>query len=244
METTSSTTSSTTQTSRKQKRSEFEIRAETLSEGAHLFSFHCSEQLGKEFIDQWQAMERKGFFVTTDGCILPYSYYRKSNLKGDILKGHQRAAHLFFGRKPDYTVRTNQHGWPCDEQISHLCHRVDCIRPDHIVIEPRWKNLKRNFCGEKGQCNCGMLPKCLRTYHNSTTFMENLTFETSADAVQLLLAPLKTLHSFKLLTKTHFKKEDEKKSNRTKRIAAKKKQNLQSLKKQKTLLSVKDEERK
>jgi len=217
------------------KRSEVEIREEMLSKGAFLFDFEAltvvdDKDAYKCYIDQWKTMERKGFLVTTDGCILPYSYYRKS-CKGDKLKGHQRAAHFFFGRKPDYTKRVNHYGWPCDEQISHLCHRVDCIRPDHLVMEPRWKNLKRNFCGEHGACDCGAAVKCVRTYHNPETFTDTFAVEQRKDSMLELLKPLNLRFSFKLESKTKYTAEDVKKKNRNKRKKAAKEHKKQQMKK-------------
>lgn len=201
------------------KRSEPEIRREMLDQGAFLFYFQALKPPPdnyKVFIDQWRTIERKGFLVTVDGCMLPYSYYRKS-CKGDKLKGHQRSAHFFFGREPDRSIKVNQHGWPCDEQISHLCHRIDCINPLHLVIEERWKNAKRNFCGLNGECDCGLSPKCLRTYHNHETFKESLQIERDKVKVMTLLASLRERYPFRLEPKTKFVVEDEKRDNRNER---------------------------
>jgi len=218
---TDATTNKTTKTT-KLKRSEADIRKETLSQGALLFKFaelaHPSDAKAyKKFRDQWRTLEQKGLFVTADGCLLPYSYYRKSNASGDRLKGHLRSAHFFFGREPDRTLRVNQHGWPCDEQCSHLCHRPDCVRPDHIVIEPRWANAKRNYCGEAGLCNCGSAPKCVRTYHNPETFQETLEFVTDKDRVLALLAALRDRHHFSIEPKSKYKVQDEQRENRNAR---------------------------
>jgi hypothetical protein len=201
------------------KRSEPEIRKEVLEQGGFLFNFQVPTvpfENNKTFIDQWRTMERKGFFVTVDGCLLPYSYYRKS-CKGDKLKGHQRSASFFFGRTPDRSIKVNQHGWPCDEQVSHLCHRIDCINPVHLVIEERWKNLKRNYCGFSGACDCGSVPKCVKTYHNNETFKESLEVERNKAKVLGLLASLHERYPFQIESKTKYLVEDEKRVNRNER---------------------------
>jgi len=228
------------------KKAEPQIRKEMLAKGALLFHFERAKNPSdptayKVFTDQWATMERKGFLVTQDGCIFPYGYYCKSNTKGDNLKGHQRSAHFFFQRKCNSSTSTNnktggmvnQHGWPCDEQISHLCHRTDCIRPDHLVMEERWKNFKRNYCGLNGTCDCGMVPPCVRTYHNGQTFREQLSIVSSSSSsssssdkaatVKKLLAPLQAKYSFVLRLDHAYAKEDQKSKNRKLRADRKRK---------------------
>ena len=43
-------------------------------------------------------------------------------------------------------------------EASHLCHHPRCINPQHIIIETRRKNLKRNMCighSDLVECKCG-----------------------------------------------------------------------------------------
>jgi hypothetical protein len=138
--------------------------------------------------DQYRVVERKGFRVTMDtGCILPDDYYSTA-AEGASLKGYQRAFFAFSGKFP----RTYKEAEPKDSlnrsdgaQLSHLCHRHSCLRPDHVVIEPRWRNVQRNGCpkcganplvGGKGfTCGCNLQyewagtgvengPPCVREY--------------------------------------------------------------------------------
>lgn len=201
------------------KRSDADIRKEVLEEGGHLFEFTNKSKSSGDHLSNWTVMQEKGFFVTTDGCILPYVYFRKSNSSGHKFKGHQRSSRFFHGRSPLKNRPTNEHGWPCHEEVSHLCHRADCIRPDHLVIEEFWKNRKRNFCGVNGSCDCGNQVRCVRTYHNAETFKERVTFEQDKAKVNLLLADLKLKYPFKLLSDNHYHSEDIKRKNRNNRLA-------------------------
>jgi hypothetical protein len=217
----------------KQKRPADQIRAETKSEGAIFLSFRRPAQTTTKWYNEWVAMQKYGFFVLSTACILPYKYFRKSNKKGHKLKGHKRAVHCFHNREPDKTERRNQHGWPCDEQISHLCHNPDCCNPLHLVIEFRWKNVRRNYCGEKGVCDCGMQPPCIRTYTNPETFASDWTIETDIQKVRQLLSALHTAYPFEVLPMTYFDTEDEKKKNKRERKERAKKHEKQHIKKAK-----------
>jgi len=203
----------------KLKRPAYAIREETMRDGAILLSF-TRPVTSTLWWNQWTKMEKYGFFVLSTACMLPYQYFRKTFKAGDKLKGHQRAAHCFFNREADHTKRTNQHGWPCDEQISHLCHNPDCCNPQHLVIEARWKNARRNFCGENGLCDCGMQPTCIRTYTNPETFSAAWTIVTDTAEVNRLLAPLATQFPFQILSSSFYNVENDKARNRKKRKKA------------------------
>ena len=60
----------------------------------------------------------------------------------------------------------NEDGWPTTLEVSHLCHWKSCIRPDHLVVEPRWKNWRRLYCSG---CDCpvSFQNRCLRKFHPS-----------------------------------------------------------------------------
>jgi len=141
-------------------------------------------------------MERKGVRVTKDiGCLIPHEQY-STYQQGATLKGHQRTFE-FFGRwRPVKSDLKNEFGWPASLQISHLCHRRGCCRVDHLVVEEQWRNLKRNFCGFSGECDCGSEVKCLRRYtmDNQTDTPEFcLTKEEVEEALEG--APKYTIHS-------------------------------------------------
>jgi len=217
------------------KQSDSIIRKNMKEMGAHFFEFSSLNEYVsdpssyKQYIDQWKTMEKKGFLITDDiGCILPYSYYCKSNEKGDQLKGHERSVHFFFGYSINKSPMINQHGWPCDENISHLCHRVDCINPLHLVIEEKWKNMKRNYCGIDGICDCGIIPQCLKTYHNYETFKESISFLKNKDNIHHILSSLQEKYPFKILPKTFYDVDDQKKDHKNKRIRAQKKHDKES----------------
>lgn len=128
---------------------------------------------GKKYqstVDLYRVMERKGFRVVKEtGCLIPddlYSTYQE----GSTLKGHQRSVG-FFARftptsKDSFELR-NEFGWPCTLQISHTCHRRKCCRIDHLIAEEQWRNLKRNYCGFHGVCDCGNEIPCIARYHSS-----------------------------------------------------------------------------
>lgn len=119
-------------------------------------------------VEKYKTMARKGFRVTTDGCLIPEEQYCTRG-GGATYKGHQRTFAYFANWLPSQEVEAgNVHGWPSIVQISHLCHRSGCCRMDHLLAEEQWKNLKRNYCGHDGQCDCGSEIKCLRRYESST----------------------------------------------------------------------------
>lgn len=126
-------------------------------------------QAGKErqsTIDLYRTMERKGFRVTKDiGCLIPDEQYCTYQ-KGATVKGHQRAFGFFAHWCPKHAevAIRNEFGWPMNLQISHRCHRRSCARVDHLIGEEQWRNLKRNYCGYNGQCDCGNAIPCLRRY--------------------------------------------------------------------------------
>jgi len=213
------------------KRSSADIRSEMRQEGALYLTFERPQLTPDSWWNEWKAMQKYGFFILTTGCIMPYKYFRKTFKTGHKLKGHQRAVHCFLNRTPDQTVRVNQHGWPCGEQISHLCHNPDCVNPEHLVIEPQWKNLRRNYCGENGHCDCGMTPRCVRTYTNPETFANSWTLEADIKKAKVLLTNLHATYPFKILPSNFYSAEEVKSKNRQKRRNKEKKHDKQRSKK-------------
>lgn len=155
---------------------------------------------GREYqsvADKYRTMERKGFRVTADiGCLIPDEQYGTYQ-QGATIKGHQRAF-AFFARwvptQGSQAVR-NEWGWPATLQISHLCHRRSCCRIDHLVAEEQWRNIKRNYCGISGACDCGNTVKCLRRYQGPDTTDEPV-FCNSKDEAEGVLegAPSFVIH--------------------------------------------------
>jgi Zinc-binding loop region of homing endonuclease len=157
-------------------------------------------QTGKErqsAVDQYRTMERKGFRVTKDtGCLIPDEQYATYQ-QGATVKGHQRSF-AFFGHwvpKQDGQATRNEFGWPMNLQISHVCHRRSCCRIDHILAEEQWRNLKRNFCGASGRCDCGNETQCLRRYQMDNQTDEPAFCETAEEVKSALVgAPTYVIH--------------------------------------------------
>lgn len=212
-----------TKTKPKTKRSTGEIRAEMKLQGCVFLLFDPPPNVSQKWLNEWRAMEKYGLFVTTEGCILPYKYYRKSFEAGDGLQGHKRAVHFFMNMEPDRTPKVNQFGWPCEQQISHLCHNADCANPFHLHVEYKWQNWKRTYCGYNGHCDCGMQPPCVRTYTNSATFAQTHTLESDIPKVKVILAGLKNRWNFKVLQRDFYDKKDQKAAAHNKRKASEKK---------------------
>lgn len=157
-------------------------------------------QTGKErqsAVDKYRTMERKGFRVTKDtGCLIPDEQYATYQ-HGASVKGHQRTF-AFFGHwvpRQDGQATRNEFGWPVNLQISHGCHRRSCCRIDHIWAEEQWRNLKRNYCGAGGKCDCGNLIPCLRRYQLDDQTDEPAFCETEEEVRAALVgAPPYVIH--------------------------------------------------
>jgi len=215
----------------KTKRSARDIRAETLGSGAHLLNFKVPPgQSSQKWINEWTKIEKYGFFVTSDGCIMPYKYFRTTFAAGDGLSGHIRSVHFFLKQDPDRLQRVNQFGWPEAEEVSHLCHNPDCCNPLHLCIEARWKNWKRHYCGLNGSCDCGMVPQCVRTYTNPEVYKQQHTIEADVSKVLSILAKLLASYPFVIKPKTFYNLEDAKSANRAKRKQKQDKQKKEKVK--------------
>lgn len=136
--------------------------------------------------EPYRAMERKGFRITSDtGCWIPEDHYCTRS-GGDIFKGYQRSFFAVNGFMPKQVtdVPRDDKGRDISAQISHLCHRHYCCRPDHLCYEYKWRNFVRNGClgpcQYLGQSTCGCMlqyilfgqhvqhgPPCLRAYEPS-----------------------------------------------------------------------------
>ena len=127
----------------------------------------------------------------------------------------------------------NHVGWDATLEWTHLCHRSGCCNPTHVVVEPFWKNQKRNFCGLRGSCDCGNSPKCLRRYQPPNT-TDSPELCTTRDEVLEALRDLKEKHPSKVLRASAHAQPDveaQKRANRQKRKRAGEKQALKAAKK-------------
>jgi len=206
------------------KRSDPEIRALMLERGAMFFDFQTSVTPTKEYKEWFEAMQKLGFLVSTTGCIFPYENYSTGS-KGRP-KGHKISAGFFLGPAP--TFDEHRHGWPVTTQVSHLCHRAKCINPAHILYEPQWKNLKRNFCGDTDVCDCGLTPKCLLVYHNDEWIYNDsfITYETKG--YKQLVSVCLPNHRYTIRPSNYYQKEDTKRTKRNKKKNTEKKRKAEA----------------
>ena len=182
----------------------------------------AEEKAYSKNVKDFRCMEEKGFLVTKDcGCLLPHDQYGSKGA-GDTLKGHQRVSYFFCaitpkrdtveskkksGKPPKGAAPRDANGWPVSSQISHLCHRANCTRIDHLQIETQAQNLRRNYCGilGLGVCDCGMQPPCLRMYHPRDWEDPNLELCQSEAEVMAALSSLQEIHPFELIPRDRVK---------------------------------------
>ena len=191
-----------------------DIRKTMLEKGALLFKFEQPTGRSADHVNWFRQMEALGFLVTTSGCIFPYDNFSSSS-KGRP-KGHKLSAHIFLGKPPVFGRDVN--GWPVATQVSHRCHRKSCINPSHLVYEPQWKNLKRNYCGENLKCDCGVTPPCLSTYHNDVWVYSDqyVTYDTTD--FKKVVSSFIPGQRFAILSRLHYNSVDTKKKLRNARI--------------------------
>ncbi len=129
----------------------------------------------EQFPNAFQSVNNHGWLISSAGCLVPVqSYVNSSDLR--IVRRS-----LGLTENPlDTASEVGDTAWPQKLQHSSLCHRHACCNPFHFVIEPQWKNLRRNYC--RGKVNrevlvdnrrviiplhdCGMNPPCLIRYVN------------------------------------------------------------------------------
>lgn len=62
---------------------------------------------------------------------------------------------------------------PYKYEVSHLCHNKNCIKKEHLTLEPGRENLRRKMCISGGQCiGHGQYPQCQVNYR----FVYNYTY--------------------------------------------------------------------
>jgi hypothetical protein len=194
------------------KKSERETRNQHLDDGAILIEFEYPfKEEDENAINNWRSVEKYGFKITTDGCLISHSCRWFS--KKPTMVNYVASLKFFEDKENDdkHSDEVNKHGWPLTQQYSHLCHYQNCCSPYHLVIEAQWKNLKRNFCGYDGECDCGLKQKCKRTYHNTNYDHDFEFFSYNTEGLKGKIKEVIPGYSFKILPKNHYVKDDEKK---------------------------------
>jgi len=224
------------------RQSEAKVRDRHLEQGALLLQFTVQRpgnKVDKQALDSWRAIEKKGFLVTTTGCLIPAPCHTEGNSKKK--PAYETAMKLFWGRAKDPATKgaVNQYGWPAEEQTSHLCHDNACCCYKDLEVVPQWQNLKRNYCGFGGTCDCGSDPPCKCRYlpSNVSRDYDLLSYDTPnvGKKVRDLLetnAPGLVV-AVKILQPDHYKVQDEKRANRGQRIKRKAKHDAERDKKAK-----------
>jgi len=206
------------------------IRSQMLNMGAVIPVFSNLSKLTEDqaLIDSWNLITEKGILVERDvGCWIPHTQYWPRKGQSGRKVGYHCSTELFSSpSKTESSVPTvNEEGWPMTSQISHLCHLTMCCNPTHIVVEPQWKNLKRNYCGgsnsvgSKFKCDCGMIPSCIARYRTSSKVQHLVVWSYDSKAVGEKVR--KSIGNFGVLVKLSDKhaiqKADEKSKNELKR---------------------------
>jgi len=211
---------------KRDRRSEQAIREEMLENGGLLLQFTVTRKAGvnRLALQRWRSIEKKGFLVTKSGCLIPAPCHRYGNSKKK--PAYETAMALFRGKvkDPATSQTVNEYGWPMAEQLSHLCHDNDCCCYKDLEIEPQWKNLKRNYCGYEGSCDCGCIPDCKCRYlpSDAVRSYDILRYGDSGlshDVKMLLEIDSEDVTvRVKILPKNQYAAQDLQRANRTRRI--------------------------
>lgn len=217
----------------RRRRSEAELRNEHLDRGALLLRFHFAATQRGPDLTVWRAIEKKGFLVTRQGCLVPHQvHWFATRARHEAAKIVSRLVDVHHGQtiRDSYQQQAERLGWPSDVQLSHLCHDSNCCNPQHLVREPQWANLKRNYCGVRGACDCGMEPKCVLPYSRVHDYSDCLRYDTrDLGATVRSLFPWAT--EVEVLNRTFYVVEDGKRANRLLRRKRQKRHERQSKRK-------------
>lgn len=210
------------------KRTAGEIRKD-MAESQHAILVRLERADGRrhQISTAWDKIAKYGLTFTQSGCMIPAKQFWPGAAKNTRVA--YRVAALVFMDVEEADLHkdlgSNHLGWPCKMQISHLCHVGMCCNPGHLVIEEQWRNLKRNYCGLEGKCDCGGNPPCLQPYRpsNAPLHVDScLTYHTPELLAKLkAILPAEKVKVVRVLQQNAFKCEDEKSANRKKRRKAK-----------------------
>jgi len=221
------------------RQSEARVREEHLLRGALLLDFSIERPgLNIQALSIWKSIEKKGFLVTKSGCLIPASCHTSGN--SNKKPAYETSMKLFGGKSKNPLTKgtVNEYGWPAEEQISHLCHDNSCCWFKDLEIVPQWQNLKRNYCGLKGKCDCGCKPKCksrympsntLRDYDDLLRYGDKKLGEKVRNLFEVETEDL--VVKVKILDRNHYKVQDLQRINRTIRLKRKRKHDAERKKK-------------
>lgn len=202
------------------RRSEADLRNEHLEKGALLLRFHLDKPDTNPDVVIWRGIEKKGFLVTTAGCLIPHSvHWFRSRARHEgariFLKVANSAAQSTPASSNDSSAAATL-GWPTGTELSHLCHDSNCCNPQHVVIEAKWINSKRNYCGSSGVCDCGMKPACVATYQKEHDYKQEALLSYSTHRLSNRLSEMfaANCNKVEVLNRNSYLVEDRKRENR------------------------------
>jgi len=222
---------------RKDKRAAHEIRQEMMeSRFGHLVQMSRKDGFVHPHMTAWRKIEGHGLTFTDTGCIIPAKQFWPGCGHRHTKLASLVSAQVFNNVKAedlDKSQLKDELGWPCTPQLSHLCHTSVCCNPKHVVVEPQWRNLKRNYCGREGQCDCGVQPNCLARYRASNVaFTVSCLNQDAPDLKKTLVSMMPEHVDIKILPRDALRKEDKKAENRKRRRTATRHHNAQRRRKQ------------
>ena len=108
---------------------DWKMREDMLSEDALFLNLERCDGKAMPFKAEWDKIWKKGIKVTKTGCMIPYPAYWPHSGASGLNSGPRCAAANFkleevtLGQSGMY----DELGWPCEMQLSHLCHH--CMKP-------------------------------------------------------------------------------------------------------------------
>ena len=101
--------------------------------------------------------ERPGCVLSENGeCMLYNGAVRRDGYCGisyrDPVDKHQTGANAHRIAKMVQNFTLHRTIYLADGDASHLCHNKQCVRPDHVNIEPSQVNQSRKVCIRLGRC--------------------------------------------------------------------------------------------
>ena len=123
----------------------------------------------EKFFKNIEKCLQKGSKCDDEGCIVwvgctdKYGYGTKRQTWPDgkvtLERVHRLAYMVQYKLLRDQVAHSDDTGSLLD--ISHVCHKRTCVRPDHLILESHETNCERNHCRALGHYVATHLPACL-----------------------------------------------------------------------------------